>query len=61
VGITFSGFAAILMGLREKRGSGMSKFHLWVARSYVQSGLVTAMNAMLPPLLFFLGVTERAT
>jgi hypothetical protein len=43
------------------RGAGMSKFHLWVARSYVQSGLVTAMNALLSPLLFGLGLSERMT
>lgn len=61
VGITFAGFAAILMTLREMRGAGMSKFHLWVARSYVQSGLVTAMNALLSPLLFGLGLSERMT
>ena len=45
VGITFAGFATILMALRETRGRGMSKFHLWVAKSYIQSGLVTAMSA----------------
>ncbi len=61
VGISFAGFAAILMSLRNMRGSGMSRFHLWVARSYVQSGLVTAMNALLSPLLFGLGLSERMT
>ena len=61
VGISFAGFAAILMSLRAMRGAGMSKFHLWVARSYVQSGLVTAMNGLLPPLLFGLGLSERMT
>ena len=61
VGITFAGFATILMALRETRGGGMSKFHLWVARSYIQSGLVTAICAMLPPLLFGLGLSELVT
>ena len=61
VGITFSGFAAILMTIRQMRGVSMSKFHLWVARSYVQSGMVTAMNALLPPLLFGLGLSQRMT
>jgi hypothetical protein len=61
VGITFAGFAAILMTLREMRGTGLSKFHLWVARSYVQSGMVTAMNALLSPLLFGLGLSEQMT
>jgi hypothetical protein len=61
VGITFAGFAAILMTVRQMRGVSMSKFHLWVARSYVQSGMVTAMNALLSPLLFGLGLSERMT
>jgi hypothetical protein len=61
VGIGFSGFAAILMGLRQMRGASMSKFHLWVARSYIQSGLLTAINAMLSPLLYGLGLSEDTT
>jgi hypothetical protein len=28
VGITFAGFAAILMTLRQMRGASLSKFHL---------------------------------
>ena len=61
IGITFSGFAALLMALRQMRGATMSKFHLWVARSYIQSGLVTAMNAMLSPLFFAMGLSEDLT
>ena len=57
IGITFSGFAALLMALRQMRGSDLSKFQLWVTRAYVQSGLVTAMNAMLSPLLYGLGLS----
>ena len=47
VGITFAGFAALLMAITQMRSFQMSKFHLWVTRAYVQSGLVTAMQAML--------------
>ncbi len=61
VGITFSGFAALLVAVRQMSGTGMGPFHLWVARSYVQSGMVTAVNAMLAPLLFGLGVAEKPT
>lgn len=32
IGIAFAGFATILMALREARG-GLSRFHLWVAKS----------------------------
>jgi len=61
IGITFSGFAALLMALRQMRGSEMSKFQLWVTRAYVQAGLVTAMNAMLSPLIYGLGIPLDAT
>ena len=61
IGITFSGFAALLMALRQMRGSEMSKFQLWVTRAYVQSGLVTAMSAMLSPLFYGLGLTLEET
>ena len=61
IGITFAGFVTILVALRESRGGGMSKFHLWVAKSYIQSGLVTAVSAMLPPLLFALDLNEGQT
>ncbi len=60
IGIAFAGFATILMALRESRG-GLSKFHLWVAKSYIQSGLVTAVSGMAPPLLFAFGLSEKAT
>ncbi len=61
IGITFSGFAALLIVLRQARGSGLGKFHLWVAQSYVKSGLITSVNAMLCPLLFGLGLSETMT
>ena len=61
IGIAFAGFATILMALRESRGRPMSGFDLWVAQSYIQSGLVTAVCAMLPPLLFGFGLSEGRT
>src|SRR5258706_4417177 len=61
VGIAFAGFAAILMTVRQMRGASLSKFHLWVAQSYVPSGMVTAVNALLSPLLFGMGFSERMT
>jgi len=61
VGITFSGFSALLIAVRQMRGAGLSDFHNWVSRIYVQSGMVTTTNAMLPPLLFGLGLSETMT
>src|SRR5438309_6402821 len=59
LGITFAGFAALLVILRQSLGAPLSKFHLWVSQSYVKAGLVTSANAMLPPLLFGMGVSEE--
>lgn len=61
VGITFSGFSALLIAVGQMRGIGLSGFHNWVARIYVQSGMVTAANAMLAPLLYRMGLSEDLT
>src|SRR3977135_1149504 len=61
VGITIAGVAALPSTLRQMRGASLSKFHLWVAQSYVTSGMVTAMNALLSPLLFGMGFSVRMT
>lgn len=61
VAITFAGFASILLALRQGRGAPLSRFHLWVAKAYIQSGLITAISAMLPPLLYGLGMDEILT
>src|SRR5882757_1441063 len=61
VGITFSGFSALLLAVQQMRGIGLSGFHKWVAKIYIVSGMVTATNAMLPPLLYGLGLSEDLT
>ena len=61
LGITFAGFAALLIVVRQTLGTGLSKFHLWVAQFYVKAGLVTCANSMIPPLLFGIGVPEQMT
>jgi hypothetical protein len=61
VGITFSGFSALLIAVQQIRGVSLSGFHKWVARIFVQSGMVTTANAMLAPLFFGMGLTEAMT
>lgn len=61
VGITFAGFSALLIAVQQMRAVGLSGFHKWVARIYIQSGLATTANAMVPPLLFDMGLSESMT
>src|ERR1700761_7320781 len=61
VGITFAGFSALLLAVQQMRGIGLSGFHKWVAKIYIVSGMVTATNAMLPPLLYGMGLPEDLT
>jgi hypothetical protein len=61
VGITFSGFSALLIAVGQMRGIGLSDFHNWVARIFVLSGMATTANAMLAPLLFGMGLSESMT
>jgi hypothetical protein len=61
VGITFSGFSALLLAVQQMRGMPLTNFQKYAARIYVMSGMLTTANAMLSPLLFGLGLTEEMT
>ena len=61
VGITFSGFSALLIAVQQIRGVSLSGFHKWVARIFIQSGMVTTANAMLAPLFFGMGASLDIT
>jgi hypothetical protein len=61
VGITFSGFSALLIAVQQMRGVSLSGFHKWVAKIFIQSGMVTTANAMLAPLLYGMGLSEDVT
>jgi len=61
VGITFSGFSALLIAVQQIRGVTLSGFHKWVARIFIQSGMVTTANAMLAPLFFGMGLSLDVT
>ncbi len=61
VGITFSGFSALLLAIQQMRGIGLTGFHKWVAKIYIVSGMVTATHALIPPLLYRLGMDEPMT
>jgi hypothetical protein len=56
--ITFAGFCAIVIVLRQTTGKYVSGFHLVLTRLYLEAGLFSAAFCMLPPLLGLCGLTE---
>lgn len=49
--MTFAGFCAIVIVLRQAVGEGLSGFHLWLTRLYIESGFWAVVFSMLPPFL----------
>lgn len=58
--MTFAGFAAIVIVLRQTLGRPLSAFHLLITRLTIESGFWAAAFSMLAPLLALCGVPERA-
>ena len=56
--MTFAGFCAIVIVLRQTAGKGISGFHVVLTRLYLESGLFSAAFCMLPPLLALCGLAE---
>jgi hypothetical protein len=53
LGMTFMGFAAIVMLLRQTLGGHLRPFDALFARVYMEFAVIVSMGAMLPPLLMF--------
>jgi hypothetical protein len=51
--MTFIGFSAIVMLLRQTLHGKLSRLDLLIAQVYMEFGLMISMGAMLPPLLVF--------
>jgi len=51
LGMTFVGFAAIVMLLRQTLGRHLRAFDVLFARVYMEFAVIVSMGAMLPPLL----------
>jgi hypothetical protein len=56
--MTFAGFCAIVIVLRQTTGKDVSGFHVVLTRLYLESGLFSAAFCMVPPLLALCGLTE---
>jgi hypothetical protein len=54
--MTFAGFCAIVIVLRQAIGKGLSGFHVLLTSLYLEAGLGTTAFCMLPPLLALCGV-----
>jgi len=53
LGMSFMGFAAVVMLLRQTLGSDLRAFDALFARVYMEFGLIATIGSMLPPLLMF--------
>jgi hypothetical protein len=51
--MTFIGFSAIVMLLRQTLHGKLSRLDLMIAQSYMEFGLMISLGAMLPPLVSF--------
>jgi hypothetical protein len=49
--VTFVGFSAVVIFLRQAFGGEMSKLEILISRIFIQLGFIVAAGAMLPPLL----------
>lgn len=56
IGITFIGFSAIVMMLRQTSGRPLEPFDILIAHIYMQFGLVLSVGSLLPPLFSFWGL-----
>jgi len=60
IGITFIGFSAIVMMLRQTSGQPLERFDILIAHIYMEFGLLVSVGALLPPLLSFWGLSVQA-
>jgi hypothetical protein len=58
--MTFAGFCAIVIVLRQTTGKDISGFHVVLTRLYLESGLFSAAFCMLPPLLALCGLSATS-
>lgn len=56
--MTFAGFCAIVIVVRQTAGKELLGFHLVLTRLYLESGLFSAAFCMLPPLLAVCGLSD---
>jgi hypothetical protein len=60
LGITFSAVSTLVMLLRQTMGGKVSNFDIYLITSYVSVGFLIAADAMLPPMIYGLGLSAAA-
>jgi hypothetical protein len=58
VAMTFSGFTAIVVTLRQSTGGRLSPLHILFTRFFIECGLIVTLLAITPPLLALSGITD---
>jgi hypothetical protein len=58
VSITFVGFSALFILVRQVLGKPMSKFDILLTKNFLQLGFMVAFGSLLAPLLFLLQVGD---
>jgi hypothetical protein len=61
VSVTFVGFSALVIILRQTIGGEMSRLDVLVTRIFIQLGFIVAAGAMLPPLLMLFALPPSLT
>ena len=61
ISVTFVGFSAFVMILRQTIGGEMSRLDVLVTRIFIQLGFIVAAGAMLPPLLMLFSLPPSLT
>ena len=56
ISITFIGFSAIVMMLRQTSGQSLQRFDILIAHVYMEFGLIVSVGSLLPPLFSFWGL-----
>jgi hypothetical protein len=59
IGITFIGFSAIVMMLRQTSRQPLERFDILIAHVYMEFGLIVSVGSLLPPLLSFWGMPPQ--
>ncbi len=58
--MTFSGFTAIVVVLRQGTGGQLSPLHILFTRFFIECGLMVALFGVMPPLLSLSGIAEAS-
>ena len=61
ISVTFVGFSALVIILRQTIGGEMSRLDVLVTRIFIQLGFIVAAGAMLPPLLMLFSLPPSLT